>query len=46
MNGWLKEWEMVFEFLFCFKCVGVDGILIYFVKEVVEWLVEDSVKVV
>lgn len=34
-NGWLVE-LVIFEFFIVFKCVGVDGILIYFVKQVVE----------
>lgn len=31
VNGWLNEDVVILELLLVFKCVGVDGILIYFV---------------
>lgn len=31
-NGWFVEEVIIMELLLVFKCVGVDGIFIYFVK--------------
>lgn len=37
-NGWFNCEQVILELLLVFKCVGVDGILMYFVLEVVKFL--------